>query len=325
MMNMIKKILPLSVLACAGLMLVLSVVDVFTESIVMFDLFFMHLGALLLLLLSLGLTVLVCVEQSLRRPLTLLACLLHTPIGGGLLVLYVYEWAFPDDLPLELLLPFVMMLVCVASALQAGVTILCAGIYAEETGADEDESEADGAEDELAADNRRTVKEIASVPASDGADDSVEATVGNKTLSCGEMDPTMGNGSSDAETQTEPSDPAPETARPRITPVAVPVRTAPVEITPEDEDDLAPIPKKKSKNQPIFESMTRPAVPKVPAAPEVKEAEPAPAKPAPVKEKEPKKAYTDPFGLLTEEVKPENSSAVKSIFGEENTDGNEAP
>ena len=101
-----------------------------------------------------------------------------------------------------------------------------------------------------------------------------------------------------------------------------------MEIKPQKEHHLEPSPREKNKNQPIFESVTRPAVPvvpKVPAAPEVKEAEPAPAKPAPVKEKEPKKAYTDPFGLLTQEVKPENSSAVKSIFGEENTDGNQSP
>ncbi|MBQ8383525.1 MAG: hypothetical protein IJX47_10005 [Clostridia bacterium] len=331
---MMKKILPLSVLGCSGLMLILAVVDIFADA-VLFETLPVHLGTILLLLLSLGLTVLACVDMSLRRPLVLLACLLQTPIGGGLLLLYVYEWAFPDHLPLGLLLPFVMLLVSVASALQAGVTILCGGMYAEDI---EDEAEyapAEQTEDECEIPEHEPAKD--STLAQEMQEQSVSEQAAPEQVAPEQPVQEQPAREQPAPMQSSPDPRSVQTASPvaaaapdsqtapapQITPVAVPVRVAPVELTPEDEDDLAPIPKKKGRRQPSFETVTRPAVPvvpKVPAAPEAKASEPAPAvKPAAPKVKEAKKAYTDPFGLLTEEVKPETSS-VKSIFGGEDVD-----
>ncbi|MBQ8288429.1 MAG: hypothetical protein IJX76_06625 [Clostridia bacterium] len=352
---LLKKILPLSVLGFSGLMLILAVIDIFADA-ALFSLLPIHLGTILLLLLSLGLTGLACAEPSLRRPLVLLACLLQTPIGGGLLILYVYEWAFPAQLPLGLLLPFVMLIVSVASALQAGVTILCDGMYAEEA---EDAKEDDPPASDLAWQDEEEIADAGSVSAGDGWDDSQTQAAQRQALQeqSSQERPADQRFSQEQTAKERPSQqpPAPtgtaptpeaEPARtaaptvaqtgtdipasqvapapvPQITPVAVPVRVAPVEITPEDEDELAPIPKKKGRRQPAFETVTHPVVPvvpKVPAAPEVKATEPAPAvKSSAPKTKESKKAYTDPFGLLTEEVKPETSS-VKSIFGGEDAD-----
>ena len=105
-MNLIRSYLPLAVLGVSGLLLILSVVDVFAADLVLFDLLPIHIAVFALLFSTLGLTVFACADQLTRRPLALLACLLQTPMAGGLLLLYVYEWAFPESLPLSLILPF---------------------------------------------------------------------------------------------------------------------------------------------------------------------------------------------------------------------------
>ncbi len=377
-MNLLKKILPLAILGSAAVMLILAIVDVFMGSVVLFDLLPVQLSAVLLLILSLGLTVLACTDSGLRRPLVLLACLLHTPIGGGMLVLYIYDLAFPDQIPMALILPFVIMLVAISSAMQAGVTMLCASLYAEEEG---DLPPKPAEEDDLSADYIPAPRQHSSTLVAAVEDAPVAAPLPDALVHTGDSarilpatdlepavlrarammqiqeaeqqraahrhhgDPhnsvesapeAVAEAAAEAaipaaeEAQNEPTPMQPPVAEataplpveasasapaPRPAPVAVPTPAAPVEVTPEDEDDLMPIPKKKSRKQPAFETATKPAVPVVPkVAPPAPAPVPAPA-PAP-KAKEGKKNYTDPFGLLTEEVKPEHTTSAKSIFND---------
>lgn len=326
-MNQFKKIVPLSSLGVSLLTLVLAAVDCLSAELALFTLLPVQLVAVLLLLCSLGVTLLACVERTLRRPLVLLACLFHTPIGGGLLLLYVYDLVFPEQLPMALLLPYVMLLVSVASALQAGVTVICDGIYTEE----EEELAREAAEAEALEDAER--KAYAAL-----LDDDPSFMARHK-----QADETP----EAAPAPVEKPAPAPQTAPaekpvPVSTPKAVP---APVRITKEDEDDLAPIPKKKRGKQPSFEAGNRTAPPVVPVADRAPAEPEAPAKaptapkaaPAaastdaktmviPVVQEKPrypketaKKQYTDPFGLLTEDRGSEPTADVKSIFGDDGT------
>lgn len=359
-MYYLKKYLPWVVLGLSGLLLLLSVVDIFSADLLLFDLLILHLAVFVLLLLSLGLTAVTCIDRHTRRPLALLACLLQTPIGGGLLLLYVYEWAFPDDLPMGLILPFVVLLVSIASSLQAGVILLCIQLYEEDdpserSSADFDESDDDLLYADLDADYPQPVVEkTPAAPATQkktrAVFESPETTEAEDRQAPASTPKAPEASSEQAETmqftpakETEQPVPAktpeaPESApakapeAPKATPVKVPVRASVVEVTPEDEEDLAPVPKKKNKYQPAFETANRPVVPVVPvvsAVPAVKDDSDAdmkivgsPAgkkaeKPAEKKTQDKKKTYTDPFGLLTEEVKAEKSS-VKTIFSDEN-------
>ncbi len=301
-MNQLKKIIPIAALSVGGILLLIAILDVFMAA-ALFETLILRLSVILMLLLSLGVTVYACVEESLRRPLVLLACLLETPIGGGLAVLLIYEALFPGKLPLAALLPFIMLLAAMSTCIQAGVMLLCADIYREE----EDEEDAPVAlspvSDSTAPDLSVPVAEESAVPAPVSEETPVSAMAA-----------------------PAPAEPAPVSPAPLLTPVPAPVSAkpeihtpAPVEITPEDEDDLAPIPRRKSKKQPTFENGMRNAVPVVPTvdAPAPKQAEQAPA--APAKEKPAKKGYTDPFGLLSQEVKPEESNSAKAIFGKDDS------
>lgn len=326
-MKLFKKILPLTALSVSVVMLVLSVIDSLSAELLLFELLPVQLGAVLLLLCSLGVTVLACMERSLRRPLVLLACLFHTPIGGGLLLLYVYDLAFPEQLPMALLLPYIMLLVSVASALQAGVTILCDSIYAAEAV----ELAQEEAENEAMEEAER--KAYASL-----LDDDVVSAKEKAEASSQETQPAEHKTYVPAEQAPAPASAPTRSAKP----------AAPVQITQEDEDDLAPIPKKKRGKQPAFETANRTAPPVVPTVmrenePATKSAEPAAPreksaatvrtastdaktmvipvvqeKPRyPVKENGGKKQYTDPFGLLTEDPGSDPDSGVKSIFSED--------
>lgn len=350
-MNSIKKYLPWAVLGFSGLLLILSVMDIFAADLLLFDLLILHLAVFALLILSLGLTVFACVDRHTRRPLALLACLLQTPIGGGLLLLYVYEWAFPDHLPLGLILPFVVLLVSVASALQAGVLILCIRLYEEDdpqvhTTDDLDELYDESLYADLDVDEpmpviektpstpilqeeklpEESVEEQASEPIEEPIEEKAP-TQPSVTAVVSDREPAPAP--KGVEKAPEAAKPAPvkEPETPKITPVKVPVRASAVEVTPEDEEELSPIPKKKNKYQPAFETVIHPAVPVVPTVPKPiddldedmkiveKPAEKKAPKAAAFKSQDKKKAYTDPFGLLTEEVKAEQSS-VKSIFSD---------
>lgn len=332
-MNLFKKIVPLSALGVSLLTLVLAVVDCLSAELALFSLLPVQLLSVLLLLCSLGVTLIACIERTLRRPLVLLACLLHTPIGGGLLLLYVFDLAFPDQLPMALLLPYVMLLVSVASALQAGVTVLCDGIYAEEEA--ELAREAEEAEALEDAERKAYAALLDDDPSfmapNQQTDEAPEAAT----------EPEAAPVSQPVEKPAPASRAVPaEKPAPVSTPKVVP---APVRITEEDEDDLAPIPKKKRGKQPSFETGNRTARPVVPVADPVAAEPEAPAKapaapkaaPAPtdaktmvipVVQEKPrypketgKKQYTDPFGLLTEDRGSEPTADVKSIFGDDGT------
>ncbi len=355
-MKLIKKIAPLAVLGLSVLMLVLSVIDIFSSTLQLFDRWYVILASVVLLLGSLGLTLISCLEPTMRRPLVLLGCLLHTPIGGGLILLYVYGMAFPDALPMAMVMPFAMLLFTVASAVQAGIFYLCNALYEEEIAPDSEGEEDEG--DDERAEAVESAPEAAPEAAPETAPEAApEAAPEPAPESAPEVAPESAPESapeaapeSAPEAAPEPApepapeavpEPAPETVR--IRPVAVPRQPVQVEVTREDEDDLAPIPKRKSKKQPAFETGMKTAAPVVPkmapapvSAPAPKAEKPAPKvekteqaaparsvtpekKAAPETEKAPKKAYTDPFGLLTEEVKAEEKSSVKSIFGEDET------
>ena len=317
--NLIRSYLPMAVLGIAGLLFVLSAADIFAADLVLFDLLPVHIAVFALLLFTLGLTVFACMDQLTRRPLALLACLLQTPMAGGLLLLYVYEWAFPDHLPLSLILPFVVLLVAIASALQAGVLILCTSLYAEDdpdavVTAVADEEEDDLSFDDLDVDAPVQKPQKQPTPAAVKAEQPVPAA---KAAPAAEKAPAPAPKA--AEQKPAPAPVKLQEEKP-VAPVKVPTAVAPV--TPEDEEELAPIPKKQNKYQPSFETAHPPMVPVVPKATPIPSdsdedmkivGQPAEKKAAKPQEK--KKAYTDPFGLLTEEVKAEQTT-VKFIFSD---------
>jgi hypothetical protein len=126
---MIKKILSISSLSVAALLLILSVVDVFADSVALFELLPLKIAVVLMLLLSLAVTIMACFAGAWRRPLLLLACLLQTPVAGAMAVVWVYGLCFPDVMPLQALFPFLVALTGLASVIQAVVIIVGEGMY----------------------------------------------------------------------------------------------------------------------------------------------------------------------------------------------------
>lgn len=326
-MKLLKKIIPISALSLSGLLLVLAAVDGFSSGVALFETFVMKLAMVLMLLCSLSVTLLACIEGSLRRPLVLLACLLHTPIAGGLVLLLVYDFANPEQLPMAFILPFVILLVALASVIQAVVMLLCDGVYTDEAAVNEDALALKAASAEVSAADVVAPAATSATPAAAPA--ATPAPVADETAPESAAPSAEAAPDRAAPAIPEPvAEPAPASVR-VAAPVTVPVQPAYVEVTEEDEDELAPIPKKKSRKQPSFENGTKPMAPVIPTMPAAPAASPAAApaaspavdtapsvpKKAP-EEKTSKKAYTDPFGLLTNEVKPENTTA-KAIFSDD--------
>lgn len=154
---MYKKILSIAALSISALLLILSVVDVFADKAAMFELLPLKLAVVLMLLLSLAVTVVACIDGSWRRPLLLLACLLQTPVAGAMAVVWVYGLCFPEVMPLQALFPFLVALTALASVIQATVVIVGEGMYEpeEDDAPQEDDVSAadepveDGTQDEL--------------------------------------------------------------------------------------------------------------------------------------------------------------------------------
>ena len=126
---MFKKILSISALSVSALLLILSVVDVFVDSVALFELLPLKIAVVLMLLLSLTVTLVACFAGAWRRPLLLLACLLQTPVAGAMAVVWVYGLCFPEVMPLQALFPFLVALTGLASVIQAVVIIVGEGMY----------------------------------------------------------------------------------------------------------------------------------------------------------------------------------------------------
>lgn len=215
---MYKKILSISALSVSALLLILSVVDVFADKVVLFDLLPLKLAVVLMLLLALAVTAVACIDGSWRRPLLLLACLLQTPVAGAMAVVWVYGLCFPEVMPLQALFPFLVALTALASVIQSVVMIVGEGMYEPEDGGETENDSAASAD----------------APASDAeevsAEDSANASEPEKVPA------------------SAPSAPA---APPRPTVKAMPRKALLTSDELEEaEDDLAPIPKKKKHGQP---------------------------------------------------------------------------
>ena len=126
---MFKKIVSLSALSLSALLLILSVVDVFADSVFLFEALPLKLAVVLLILLTVTVTVTACFMRAWRRPLLLLACLLHTPLAGGTAVVWLYGICFPEAMPMKALFPFLVALISFASVIQTTVMVVGEGMY----------------------------------------------------------------------------------------------------------------------------------------------------------------------------------------------------
>ena len=125
---MFKKILSFSALSFSALLLILSVIDIFVDA-AMFEWIPLKIAMVLMLALSLTVTIVACIIRVWRRPLLLLACLLQTPLAGGVTVVWVYGLCFPEVMPLQALFPFLVALASLATVIQTVVVIVGEGMY----------------------------------------------------------------------------------------------------------------------------------------------------------------------------------------------------
>lgn len=135
---MLKKLLPYTALIVSMLLLITAVIDAFS-AITLFETLLFRIAVVAMLLLSFGVTILSCFSAEMRRPLILLAGLLQTPIGGGMALVLVYDFCYPDQLQMDALLPLITILVAFASAIQSAVLLLCKSIEADEEMTDADD------------------------------------------------------------------------------------------------------------------------------------------------------------------------------------------
>lgn len=143
-----KFILPYIALTVSLLLLIAAVVDIFS-AITLFQTILFRLAVAAMLLLSFGVTIFACLSAEMRRPLILFACLLQTPIGGGMALVLVYDLCYPDQLQMDALLPILTVLVAFASAIPAAVLLLCKSIEADEGGEGAEYTAAPSADDDL--------------------------------------------------------------------------------------------------------------------------------------------------------------------------------
>ena len=274
---MFKKILSISSLSVSALLLILSVVDVFVDSVALFELLPLKIAVVLMLLLSLTVTLVACFAGAWRRPLLLLACLLQTPVAGAMAVVWVYGLCFPEVMPLQALFPFLVALTGLASVIQAVVIIVGEGMYedlpAPAASEEDDEDDFAAYADELFGDEEEN----------EDADVKVAAPVAKSTV---------------AKDFWEEASFEPAPVKPKTTSVP---RKAP--LTAEDlgtaEDDLAPVPQKKRT-----------------AADDLPDELPIRRTPA-EKPQQPKAEFADPFALLKEEADfDEWKKSVKGMFDE---------
>ncbi|MBQ7325718.1 MAG: hypothetical protein IJW98_08235 [Clostridia bacterium] len=283
---MFKKILSISALSVSALLLILSVVDVFVDSVALFELLPLKIAVVLMLLLSLTVTLVACFAGAWRRPLLLLACLLQTPVAGAMAVVWVYGLCFPEVMPLQALFPFLVALTGLASVIQAVVIILGEGMYedlpAPAASEEDDEDDFAAYADELFGEEEDEDADVTvAAPAARAAATRV-AAARVAALS--------------APVEEEPFEPAP------IKPGTM---SAPrkAQLTADDlgtaEDDLAPVPRRKRT-----------------AADELPDELPIRRKPA-EKPQQPKAEFADPFALLKEEADfDEWKKSVKGMFDE---------
>lgn len=283
---MFKKILSISALSVSALLLILSVVDVFVDSVALFELLPLKIAVVLMLLLSLTVTLVACFAGAWRRPLLLLACLLQTPVAGAMAVVWVYGLCFPEVMPLQALFPFLVALTGLASVIQAVVIILGEGMYedlpAPAASEEDDEDDFAAYADELFGEEEDEDADVTvAAPAARAAATRV-AAARVAALS--------------APVEEEPFEPAP------IKPGTM---SAPrkAQLTADDlgtaEDDLAPVPRKKRS-----------------VADELPDELPIRRKPA-EKPQQPKAEFADPFALLKEEADfDEWKKSVKGMFDE---------
>ena len=274
---MFKKILSISALSVSALLLILSVVDVFADSVALFELLPLKIAVVLMLLLSLAVTMVACFAGAWRKPLLLLACLLQTPVAGAMAVVWVYGLCFPDVMPLQALFPFLVALTGLASVIQAVVIIVGEGMYedlpAPSASEEDDEDDFAAYADELFGDEDED----------EDADVTVAAPASRATVVS-------------APVEADPFESAPVKPKTMSAP-----RKA--QLTADDlgtaEFDLAPVPKKK-----------RIAADDLPDELPIRR---APAeKPHP-----PKTEFADPFALLKEEADfDEWKKSVKGMFDE---------
>ena len=147
-MKVFKKILSISALSLSALLLILSAIDLFID-FALFEWLPLKIAVVLMLVLSLAVTLVACFAGAWRKPLLLLACLLQTPVAGGVAVVWVYGLCFPEALPLLALFPFLVAFAALASVIQALVILVGEGMYEPLEDSDEDEDEYDFDEDDL--------------------------------------------------------------------------------------------------------------------------------------------------------------------------------
>lgn len=276
---MFKKILSISALSVSALLLIGAAADVLSDKVALFQLLPVRLAVVLMILLSLAITVMACMDGSWRRPLLLLACLLQTPVGGAMGVLLVYGLCFPESLPLDTLLPYLTALVALASVIQAVVMIVGEGMYddgEENEDEDEDEDEDDDWDEDF--------------DDSEGWGDPADTDAANESPA---------EETSPVKPATKEASKAEPKATPKVMPKATPRKA--VLTFDEEDDDLAPIPKKKRGGQAL-----------APSAVSARRADTA-------SPKSEQKQYTDAFDLLKEEAElNERKNSVKDIFAENN-------